>query len=115
MGRMKNTNIAKLQLHMAKKFFPNLPQQFSIFRFKKFIEEEYYHMDDENMNLEIASTLAFEQFSKMFKEGVEKVGIFYIDFWNAFVQDDMSKISFFIFLNFYLNFLRYGKTKKYRI
>jgi hypothetical protein len=91
MKKMKNSHFAKLQLYLASELHPNVSQQFCIFRFKRLIEEEYYHVEDETTNIDILSTLTFEQFSKKIKENIEKVGFLYIDFWNAFVQDDMSK------------------------
>jgi hypothetical protein len=94
---MKNINLSKMQLSLALSISSSPAEQFSIFRFNKIITEEFFNFDDENLNLDIASTIAFDQYmkkcklnNKLVKEEIEKIGFSYIDFWNSFVQDDIN-------------------------
>lgn len=59
---MKNINQAKIQLNLAQKNSNTAAEQFSIFRFNKIITEEFYNYDDENLNLDIASSISFDQY-----------------------------------------------------
>ena len=89
---MQNTNLAKIQFNCLSNMTPTIAQEFCIYRYKKIINEEFFNFDDDNLNLDIASTIAFDQSFKKFKKHIEKVGILYIDFWNTLIQDDMSKL-----------------------
>ena len=87
-----------MQLNLALLGSTTSAEQFSIYRFNKIITEEFFNFDDENLNLDIASTIAFDIYMKkckknynfLVKEDIEKIGFSYIDFWNSFVQDDIN-------------------------
>ena len=53
-----------MQLSLASSENPNLTEEFSIYRLNKIITEEFFNQDDENPNLDIASTIAFDRFMK---------------------------------------------------
>jgi hypothetical protein len=72
-----------------------LSQEFNLYCIEKLLSENILTLhDDSNNNIDIASYIAFDQNFKLFRESIEKVGFYYIDFWNIFIQDDNSKIIF---------------------
>ena len=56
-----------MQLNIALSGSTTSAELFSIFRFNKIITEEFFNLDDENLNLDIASTIAFDQYMKKCK------------------------------------------------
>ena len=54
-----------MQFSLAMSGNTMMAEQFLLFRFNKIITEEFYNLDDENLNLDIASTLAFDQYMKI--------------------------------------------------
>ena len=90
--RIKNINLSKIQLIKAEANNITLTQQLIIFRLGKIFDEEFFYFDDDNINIEIASIIAFDQLLKSYKDNIEKIGLFYIDFWSTFIQEDISKI-----------------------
>ena len=53
---------------------------------------------DDNINIEIASIIAFDQLLESYKDNIEKIGLFYIDFWSTFIQEDISKYMIMVIL-----------------
>lgn len=88
--KMKKLNVAKMQLLTAYFYNPSFIEQFSLYRLSKVIEEHYLHCDDENVNLDIASSIIFNQYFMNYKEIVQKINVLYIDFWMTFIQDDIN-------------------------
>lgn len=88
--KMKKINVAKMQLLTAYFYNPSFTEQFSLYRLSKIIEEHYLHCDDENVNLDIASSIIFNQYFMNYKEIVQKLNVLYIDFWMTFIQDDIN-------------------------
>lgn len=88
--KMKKINFAKMQLFTAYFYKPGFIEEFSLYRLSKLIEEYYLHCDDENVNLDIASSIIFNQYFITFKEIIQKIAIYYLDFWMTFIQDDIT-------------------------
>jgi len=88
--RIKNANLSKIQVSYAESNNTNITQKFTIYRFNKIFEEEFFNFDEDSINIDIASIIAFDQLFKSYKDSIEVIGILYIDFWTIFIQEDIS-------------------------
>ena len=61
---MKNSNHSQIQMSIVLSGNAILHEQFSIFRFNKIINEDFFMLEDENLNLDIATTIAFDHHLK---------------------------------------------------
>lgn len=88
--RLKNINLSRIQVLYAESITTNITQKFTIYRFYKIFDEEFCNFDEDNINIDIASIIAFDQLFKSYKDTIENIGLYYIDFWSIFIQEDIS-------------------------
>ena len=88
--RIKNINLSKIQLLKAESNNTSITQELIMFRLMKIFDEEFFNFDDDNVNIEIASIIAFDQLLTVYKDSIEKIGLFYVEFWSTFIQEDIS-------------------------
>lgn len=89
--KVKNNNLTKFRIaELSLQENLTFSEEFSKFRLHKIMREEMLNFDEDNVNLDIASAICFDQSFKKFQKNLEKIGIMFMDFWNTFVQDDMN-------------------------
>lgn len=88
---MNNIALAKIQIIIALLFKPSYREQFSLYRLYKSIEDNYINSDYyDNENLDIASSIIFNQYFDEFKEMLLKINYLYINLWMSMIKDEIS-------------------------
>ena len=87
---LKKINVAKINMLTVVSGSPNVYHEFALFRLMKFIEEEYLNFEDDLLTVDIASTIMYDHYFKIFQNSIFKMGLNYLEFWNIFIQEELN-------------------------
>ena len=97
--RLHNKQLASLELNISEKSNPKFDEQFIIFRYKKLIEETSDFSEGSTTNLDVVSSIAYQNHFNQFKQGIQRAAVLYVDFWNLLIspnknnQEDLTKLN----------------------
>ena len=98
--RMNKKQQAVLELENTEKYNPVFEEQFTIYRYKKMLEEQTSEVNgDSDDNLDIVSNIEYKNHFNLFKSGITKAAALYMEFWSLLLnpnqdsQEDLTKLN----------------------